>query len=112
HGRTASGLALAVLGAAVVIRGAGDVMRQHGSWLSWFSPIAWVQQTRPFHDARWWPLLLGVVFSAAAVVLALLLQGRRDHGAGFLRPRSAAAAAPSWLRSPLTLSLRLECNSM
>ena len=87
HGGTASGLSLGALAAAFLVRGVGDVIDAEGSWLSWFSPLAWGQQTRVFVDLRWWPLFL----SAAAVVLLLTLAAqlsrRRDLGSG-LRPAS------------------------
>src|SRR5947209_15816299 len=44
--RAATGAALALLGLAAVVRGVGDIRSAHGSLLSWFSPIAWAQQTR------------------------------------------------------------------
>lgn len=112
HSRSATGLAALAIGAAVVIRGAGDVLEQHGSWLSWLSPIAWAQQTRVFYDDRWWPLLLGVVFAGAMVALAARLQARRDLGAGLFATRLGSARAPAYLRTPLTLALRLERGSM
>ena len=39
---------MAALAAAVLVRGAGDVIDNSGSLLSWFSPIAWAQQMRAF----------------------------------------------------------------
>lgn len=85
HGGTASGLSLGALAVAFLVRGVGDVIDAEGSWLSWFSPLAWAQQIRVFVDLRWWPLAL----SAAAIVLLLAfaaqLSRRRDLGSG-LRP--------------------------
>ncbi|MGO1333992.1 MAG: ABC transporter permease, partial [Cellulosimicrobium funkei] len=60
HARGASGLALAVLGVAFLLRAVGDVQEEHGSWVSWLSPIGWAQQIRAFVDLRWWPLGLSV----------------------------------------------------
>lgn len=112
HSRTATGLASLVIGTAVVIRGAGDVLDQHGSWLSWFSPIAWAQQTRAFYNDRWWPLLLGVVLAGALFAAASRLQARRDLGAGLFATRLGHTRAARYLRTPLTLALRLERGSM
>jgi ABC-2 type transport system permease protein len=47
YSRAASGLAGAVLGAFYVVRAAGDSLEAQGSALSWVSPLAWSQQTRP-----------------------------------------------------------------
>lgn len=80
--RTATGAALAVLAVAVLVRGVGDVIDSSGSALSWFSPIAWAQQMRPFADLRWWPLLLLVGLTLALGALAAVLQNRRQYDAG------------------------------
>lgn len=110
--RTASGLAGIALGGAYVIRMAGDAIEEHGSALSWLSPLAWPQQTRAFVDARWWPLLLSVLFAAGTIAIGYALARRRDFGAGLLRPRPGPARAPKWLDSPLALALRLHRGAL
>lgn len=77
--RSASGMAMAALGAAVLVRGAGDVIDNSGSALSWLSPIAWAQQMRPFVALRWWPLALLILMSAALIVAAAVLERRREY---------------------------------
>src|SRR4051794_5534141 len=106
--RAASGTALAVLGAAAVVRGVGDILTEHGSALSWLSPIAWAQQTRAFVDLRWWPLLLSVVLVAALAAVAFALDDRRDVGAGLVAPRRGPEAAAPSLGSPAALAARLQ----
>jgi ABC-2 type transport system permease protein len=99
HARTASSL------------GIGDVIEPTGSALSWFSPLAWAQQMRPFIDIRFWPMVL----SAAAVVLLLLLAAalahRRDLGAGLVPARPGAPEASRLLTTPTGLALRLVTGS-
>ena len=78
HAGTASGTALGILALAFMVRGIGDVIERDGSWLSWFSPLAWAQQTRAFVDLRWWPLLVSlaavaVPWALAAAVTALIV---------------------------------------
>ncbi len=77
--RTATGAAMAALAAAVLVRGAGDVIDNSGSVLSWFSPIAWAQQMRAFVAMRWWPLALLLVLAAALVGAAAVLESRRQY---------------------------------
>ncbi|WP_432042274.1 ABC transporter permease [Streptomyces cadmiisoli] len=102
--RLARGLTAALLGAAFVLRAAGDSGTSDGSSvLTWVSPIGWLENLRPFAGERWWVLLL---FAAAAVVqgaVAYELAGRRDVGMSFLpsRPgpahgRLGTAAALAW----------------
>src|SRR5699024_3190580 len=88
HSGTASGLALGALALAFMVRGVGDVIERQGSWLSWFSPFAWAQQTRVYVDLRWWPLTVSLAVIVAGLVIAGALSRRRDVGAG-LRPASA-----------------------
>lgn len=106
--RAASGAAFAVLAIAAADRGIGDAVRPGGSPLSWFSPIAWAQQTRAFVDLRWWPLLLSVVLIAVLIALGYRLVGVRDLGAGLLQPRPGPANASGLLRGPFGLSVRLQ----
>lgn len=108
----ASGMALGMLAVAFMVRGVGDVMDRQGSWLSWFSPLAWAQQTRVYVDLRWWPLM--VSFSAIALLLAIaaVLLRRRDVGAGLRAARSGRAEASAALLSPGGLARRLLTSGM
>lgn len=110
--RTASGLAGIVLAAAYGIRTAGDAIGEQGSALSWFSPLAWSQQTRPFVDGRWWPLLLSVAFAAVTIGIGYALLRRRDFGAGLFRARPGPARAAAWIDSPPSLAFRLHRGSI
>lgn len=107
HARAASGIGMAVLGLAFVVRGVGDIMVEHGGTLSWFSPIAWAQQTRPYAGGRWWPLLLSVALVALALALAGALGERRDFAAGLLPQRSGRPTASRALSTPVALAMRL-----
>lgn len=107
HARAATGTAAAVLGAAFVVRGVGDVLADGGSWLSWLSPLAWVQQTRPWVDLRWWPLALSAAAVVVTLAAAVLLARRRDVGAGLRRPAPGPARASAALETPAGLAWRL-----
>lgn len=90
--RLARGLTAAVLGAAFVLRAAGDSAKDDGSSvLTWLSPLGWLENVRSFADERWW--VLGLL--AAAVLLqgavAYELAGRRDVGMSFLPTRPGPA---------------------
>ncbi|OCG74335.1 ABC transporter permease [Microbacterium sediminis] len=114
HARTATGLALAVFGAAFALRAIGDAQQSPAtgsdetSWLSWLSPIAWVQQTRAFVDLRLWPLGLLVAAAAVALLAAFGLATRRDFGAGIVPSRPGHAHASILLASPLGLAWRAQ----
>jgi ABC-2 type transport system permease protein len=110
--RAATGITGAALGVAWVIRVAGDMIRDYGSPLSWFSPLAWSNQTRPYVDGRWWPLLLSVGLAAAAAAAGYVLSARRDVGAALVATRPGEPEAPPWLRSPLAVAFRLQRASL
>lgn len=111
YARAGSGIAGAVLGAAFIIRGLGDMSAaQDGDmdWLSWLSPLGWSQQAAPFTLDRWWPLLLSVGFAALCIAVGYTLQSRRDLAAGVLPDKLGSPHAPRWLSSPLALAYRLQ----
>ncbi|MEU4245790.1 ABC transporter permease [Amycolatopsis sp. NPDC026612] len=106
YSRTANGIGTAVVGAAFLLRGAGD-STVDARWLSWLSPIGWVQQVRAFAGERWWVLLLPVALALVAGAAGYRLLRRRDVGVGILPPRPGPARAAASLRSPLALAWRL-----
>jgi ABC-2 type transport system permease protein len=90
--RLARGLISAVLGAAFVLRAAGDSASDDGSSvLTWLSPIGWLENLRPYAGERWWVLLLFVAAVAIQAVVAYELAGRRDVGMSFLPTRPGPA---------------------
>ncbi|MER7498865.1 hypothetical protein AB0L05_07135 [Nonomuraea pusilla] len=106
--RAAAGMAGVTLFAAWIVRGAGALQDQEGGPVFWLSPIGWSQQTRVLAGDRWWPLALPVLLAALLTAVAYAVAGRRDLGAALVTPRPGHAEAPSWLRSPFTLALRLQ----
>ncbi|MGW4521653.1 ABC transporter permease [Amycolatopsis sp. NPDC004378] len=106
YSRTANGIGTAVVGAAFLLRGAGD-STVDARWLSWLSPIGWVQQVRAFAGERWWVLLLPVALTLVVGAAGYWLLPRRDVGVGILPPRPGPARAAASLRSPLALAWRL-----
>ncbi|WP_030420200.1 ABC transporter permease [Streptomyces sp. NRRL F-5065] len=90
--RLARGLTAAVLGAAFVLRAAGDSAAADGdSAGTWLSPLGWAEHLRPFAGERWAVLAL---FAAAVLVqgaAAYVLAGRRDTGMSFLPARPGPA---------------------
>ena len=112
--RTARGIALGVLGVAFVLRGVGDSARAAAgpSWLSWASPLAWIQFARPFAAERWWVLALPLAVAAAGTGLAFALAARRDQGAGLLPDRPGRATASAFLSGPFGLTWRLQRGAL
>lgn len=104
--RGAAGIAGGLIGLAYIIRMGGDGAEIGGSTLSWFSPLAWPQQTAPYVDDRWWPLLLSLGFATVLVGLGYWLSTKRDVGASLLPPRLGRPTARPWLGTPMGLAFR------
>jgi ABC-2 type transport system permease protein len=105
--RTATGTAMAVLAAAVLVRGIGDVIDNSGSPLSWCSPIAWAQQMRPFVDVRWWPLALLVALTLALIAVSAVLENHRQYDDGTIPSAGDRPHAPA-IRGVLGLQLTMQ----
>ncbi|MEU9057979.1 ABC transporter permease [Streptomyces sp. NPDC048430] len=105
HTRGASGMAMAVIGLAYVLRAAGDAGGNDA--LSWLSPIGWVQRTYPYVDDRWWPLLLCAALAVLCSGAGFVLSTRRDVGAGLRAARLGSPVASTSLTRPLGFALRL-----
>jgi ABC-2 type transport system permease protein len=105
HARGAIGLSLAVLGVAFALRAVGDV--GNGLW-SWLSPMGWSQQVRVYDDNRWWPLALSLALAVLLVLATVVLESRRDLGAGIVPARPGRAEARASLSGVLGLSWRLQ----
>ncbi|MBE0429034.1 MAG: ABC transporter permease [Thermoleophilia bacterium] len=110
----ARGIAIGALGLSYLLRAVGDVGEEGSrlSWLSWLSALGWAQRVRAYAGERWWILALALGFVVILVFAAMLLSSRRDVGAGVLRPRLGPAAAPPWLRGPMSLAWRLHRNTL
>lgn len=103
--RAMYGIVGATIGIAYVVRGVGDV---GDGWLSWLSPIGWLQATRPYADERWWPILLALLAAVVLTVIALRLLARRDVGSGIFPARPGPARSGSGMQSALGLAWRLQ----
>ncbi|CAM5710422.1 ABC-2 type transport system permease protein OS=Streptomyces albaduncus OX=68172 GN=FHS32_005116 PE=4 SV=1 [Streptomyces griseoloalbus] len=119
--RLARGLTAAVLGAAFVLRAAGDSATDGGtsqafgtgggsSLLTWASPLGWLTNLRAFAGERWW--VLGLLAGAALVqgAVAYALADRRDLGMSFLPSRPGPAAGR--LGGARALAWRLQRGSV
>lgn len=90
--RLAKGLTSGALGAAYVLKAAGDAGSERGqSVLTWLSPLGWTQNLRAYAGERWWVLLLFAAAIAAQGAVAYGLAGRRDVGMSFLPTRPGPA---------------------
>ena len=96
--RGAVGLSFTVMIGCYVLR----------SVTEWIPPFGWLTQVQPFSDNNWVPVGGLVVASLVWFALAVILQGKRDIGSGFLPSRSGRAHASILLCHPIGLAWRLQ----
>ena len=105
--RRAASYAALVLGASYCLRMVGDASAGL-HWLTWASPLGWVENLAPLTADDAGPFVPIVVFTAVLAVTAVVLAGRRDVGIGLLPDRAHAAPRLALLGGQLGLSLRLQ----
>lgn len=107
--RTASSLAVGVLGVLFLLRGFAYSM-QADAWTVWINPLGWMTETRPATGNHWWPLLLALAFTVITLAAAFVLQSRREFGQGAIAPRPGPDRGV--VRSPARLAWRLNATPM
>jgi len=81
---------VATLGLCYVLRGYIDSSGAP-DWVSWLTPLGWLEQTRPATGNNPWPLLIAL--AVILVLVAFLLQARRNFGQGMIAARPGPAQA-------------------
>lgn len=90
--RTASAMGLGALGVCFVLRGYIDISGAP-DWVTWLTPLGWLEQARPGTGNNPWPLLLALALAVLLFMLAFALQGGRDFGQGLVPTRPGPARA-------------------
>jgi ABC-2 type transport system permease protein len=103
--RAASGLAVAVLMAGLLVRMVADGVEAL-AWAHWVSPFGLLARTAPYSDDRVLPVLALLVAGAVLAVVAAALSGRRDVGAGLVRGRDVHRSRCRLLGSLPALAVR------
>ncbi|WP_328400089.1 ABC transporter permease [Nocardia sp. NBC_00403] len=107
--RIARGVAFGALGSAFALRAVGDA---GNGVLSWFSPLGWCIQMRPYADERWWVLIPLAAVAVLTTAAAYVLLSRRDTGSGLLAERPGPPVAAPTLSGPTGLAWRLQRGSL
>jgi ABC-2 type transport system permease protein len=118
--RSANGIGAAAVGAAFLLRAAGDALGTPGetllsvtsAWPSWLSPIGWGQHVYAFTRQDAAPLLLAAGLALLTAAAALALQATRDLGSSLLPERRGRATGRASLRSSVGLAWRQQWPSV
>lgn len=99
-GRSARVLSFIVLIVLYIIRAIGDVLYEP---LSLISPLGLAMRTNIFVDNNIWPVIILFLLSIGLMLIALVLNKRRDLYQGLLPQRSGRSEASSFLKNPFGL---------
>lgn len=103
--RTAQHLGIGVVSAAFLMRFAIDGLQWRAAWAS---PLGWLPEARAFDGPRLWPLIAYGACAALLTILAAVIAGGRDTGAGIVAPRPGPARGPSRAMPAWRLALGLQ----
>ena len=109
NNRTVLSYVFGFLGITYLLRAMGDM---NAEILALISPLGFIFRAEPFVGNHWWPVILGIVLSILVSLLALLLNNRRDLGAGFLPEKAGRAHGGRLLKTPFGLSIKLSKGSL
>lgn len=91
-------LSFGALMAAYILRAIGDVNIEI---LSYLSPLGWTVRTNVFANDIWWPVLIALSLSIIFVIVAYVLNSRRDLGAGLIPSRRGKEHASAFLKTSI-----------
>lgn len=92
----ATGASLGIVGLLYIFRAGTDVSNAD---ISMINPMGWTYLTYPFTENNGVPLIFAAAFSIIAVIIAFVLEGGRDMGAGYLPEREGRESAKKSLLS-------------
>lgn len=93
-----------VIAAFYALRMVGDM---GNNAMVWISPIGWGEKMAPWAENRGWLIIPAIVLTAVLIAIALIIESRRDYGAGVLRERNGRADATPLMRHSWGLLLHL-----
>src|SRR5699024_6216831 len=99
-----AGLALCITGFLYIVCSSTNFANVY---LSIWNPLGWIYLTFSFTENNWTPLIYAFIFNVVFVLIAFILEEKRDMGAGFLPQREGKANAKRSLMSILGLFLKL-----
>ncbi|WP_400245670.1 ABC transporter permease [Niallia sp. JL1B1071] len=106
---SATGASLGIIGILYIIRSGTDVSNVD---LSMINPMGWTYLTYPFTENNWIPIIFALIFSFIVTVIAFVLEGGRDMGAGYLPERAGRENAKKSLLSVPGLFIKINKGSM
>lgn len=80
--------------------------------LTWISPLGWAQKMAPWGENRFWLLIPNIILTAALIMVAFIIEARRDYGSGVLKDKAGHPDASPFKRRSWGLILHLYKGSI
>lgn len=93
-----------VIVAFFVLRMLGDM---NGNALTWLSPIGWGEKMAPWGDDKMWLILPFLALTVVALLVAYLIEARRDFGSGVLKDKAGHTNANALMQTSWGFVLHL-----
>ncbi|MEM5396487.1 tetronasin resistance protein [Staphylococcus gallinarum] len=93
---SATGASLGIVGLLYILRAGTDVSNID---LSYANPLGWSYLGYPFTDNHWYPIIMATLFNMVVVIIAMILEGKRDMGASYIPELKGKAHAKKSLLS-------------
>lgn len=94
-----------------IMRMMGDLGKTNDT-LTWASPLGWAQKMAPWGENRIWLLIPNIILTAALIMVAFIIEARRDYGAGVLQEKKGHPDASPLKRRSWGLILHLYKGSI
>ena len=102
-------LSFGFLGFAYILRAYGDLSSEA---LSLISPLGLVLRVQAYVSNEWWPLIILLIQSIILMLIALILNHKRDLDSALLPTKAGRKQASKLLLSPFGLLFRLQRGSL
>lgn len=107
--QSAIGSSIGILGLLYILRAATDVSN---ITLSKINPLGFSYLTHPYTENNWYFLAFAILLIFALVIIAFVLEGKRDMGAGYIPQKEGRMGAKKSLLSTFGLLFRLNRGSI
>lgn len=102
--RKSLGSSFVILGIAYLVRAIGDIGNAE---VSMVSPLGWIMRTQVYVENNLWPVMISLVVTAMLFCAALMLNLKRDLGAGVFQEKRGRESATIFLKGPFGLASRI-----
>ncbi|MCI8669659.1 MAG: ABC transporter permease [Lachnospiraceae bacterium] len=104
NSKASLGFSFAILGISYFVRAIGDIGNENVAVLS---PLGWIMRAQVYVENKIWPVILSIVISVVFILLAFLINSKRDLGIGLFHEKTGRDSGSVFLHGPLGLVVKI-----